>query len=265
MYNTCPSLVQASVARTGKSGISWVMTMVDGAVPYQRVMLKLSGEALMGDLQFGLHLPTVDKLAYEVKAMHDLGVEVCLVIGGGNIFRGMQAAGLGLPRTTADHMGMLATVMNALAMQAALEKLDIQTRVLSAIRLDEICEPYISRRAIRHLEKKRVCIFASGTGNPFFTTDTAAVLRASELDCEVILKGTKVDGVYDSDPHVNSDAVRYEDITHDEVLTRNLRVMDASAIAMARENNLKIVVFSLLEDGNCSRVVRKQGRCTVIR
>jgi len=239
--------------------------MGEDGLMYRRVMLKLSGEALMGDQQFGLHLPTVDRLASEIKGMHELGVEVCLVIGGGNIFRGLQAAELGLPRTTADHLGMLATVMNALAMQAALETLGVHTRLLSAIRLDEMCEPYISRRANRHLEKQRVCIFAAGTGNPFYSTDSAAVLRASELNCEVILKGTKVDGVYDKDPKTHADAERFESITYDEVLSWNLRVMDASAIAMARENKIQIIVFSLGEDGNCGRVVRGEGRYTIIR
>ncbi len=239
--------------------------MEQGDLMYRRVMLKLSGEALMGDQQFGLHLPTVDRLASEIQAMHSLGVEVCLVIGGGNIFRGLQAAELGLPRTTADHLGMLATVMNALAMQAALETLGVHTRLLSAIRLDEMCEPYISRRAIRHLEKQRVCIFAAGTGNPFYSTDSAAVLRASELNCDVILKGTKVDGVYDSDPKINPHSKRYKTITYDNILNKNLGVMDASAIAMARENDIRIIVFSLLEHGNCGQVVRGRGRYTIIQ
>ena len=234
-------------------------------VAYKRVMLKISGEALMGNRAYGLHLPTVNRLANEVKAVQELGIEVCIVIGAGNIFRGLQESGKDLPRTTADHMGMLATVMNALAVQAALERIQIHTRVLSAIRMDEICEPYIYRRANRHLEKKRVCIFAAGTGNPFFTTDTAATLRASELNCEVLFKGTQVDGVYTRDPNKHEDAVRYNEISFDEVLANNLRVMDASAIAMAREINLPIIIFSLDKPGNFRRIIMGEGNFTVIR
>ncbi|MEM8824620.1 MAG: UMP kinase, partial [Pseudomonadota bacterium] len=185
---------------------------------HRRVMLKISGEALMGDQGFGLHPPTVERIAQEVKSVHDMGVEICMVIGGGNIFRGLQGSAQGMERTTADYMGMLATVMNALAMQGALEALGLHTRVISAIPMDQVCEPYIRRRAVRHLEKKRVVIFAAGTGNPYFTTDTAATLRASEMSCEAIFKGTKVDGVYDKDPVKHSDAVRYETVGYDEVL-----------------------------------------------
>ena len=233
-------------------------------VKYQRVLLKISGEALMGPQGFGLHPPTVERIAQEIKKVHDKGVEVCLVIGGGNIFRGLQGSAQGMERTTADYMGMLATVMNALAMQSALESLGVFTRVISAIPMDQICEPYIRRRAVRHLEKGRVCIFAAGTGNPYFTTDTAATLRASEMSCEAIFKGTKVDGVYDSDPMTNPDATFYDKISYDEVLAKNLRVMDASAIALARENKLPIIVFSLEAEGGMSGVVSGQGRFTVV-
>ncbi len=243
------------------------MSDQDGAAPapYNRVMLKISGEALMGDQGFGLHPPTVQKIAKEIKAVRDAGVEVCVVIGGGNVFRGMQGAAQGMERTTADYMGMLATVMNALAMQGALESLDVYTRVISAIPMDQICEPYIRRRAVRHLEKDRVCIFAAGTGNPYFTTDTAATLRASEMACDAIFKGTQVDGVYDSDPQKNPDAVRYEKVTYDEVLQKNLGVMDASAIALARDNSLPIVVFELGGDGSMIDVIKGHGKFTIVR
>ena len=231
---------------------------------YSRVLLKISGEALMGDQGFGLHPPTVERIANEVKAVHDLGVEICMVIGGGNIFRGLQGSAQGMERTTADYMGMLATVMNALAMQSALEGLDVFTRVISAIPMDQVCEPYIRRRAVRHLEKKRVCIFAAGTGNPYFTTDTAATLRASEMSCEAIFKGTQVDGVYDSDPKTNPDAKRYDIVSYDTVLQKNLKVMDASAIALARDNALPIIVFSLDEPNGLAGVVRGKGRFTKV-
>lgn len=231
---------------------------------YKRVLLKISGEALMGDQGFGLNPPTVERIAAEVKTLHDMGVEVCLVIGGGNIFRGLQGSAQGMERTTADYMGMLATVMNALAMQGALEALKVHTRVISAIPMDQVCEPYIRRRAVRHLEKKRVCIFAAGTGNPYFTTDTAATLRASEMNCEAIFKGTQVDGIYDKDPKTNSDAVRYENVSYDEVLQKNLKVMDASAIALARDNNLPIIVFSLDTPGGLAGILRGQGTYTTV-
>ncbi|WP_114967190.1 UMP kinase [Alkalilacustris brevis] len=241
------------------------MTETEGQEPkaaYRRVLLKISGEALMGPQGYGLHPPTVARIASEVKAVHDMGVEICMVIGGGNIFRGLQGSAQGMERTTADYMGMLATVMNALAMQAALEAEDIHTRVITAIRMDEIAEPYIRRRAVRHLEKKRVCIFAAGTGNPYFTTDTAATLRANEMACEAIFKGTKVDGIYDKDPMTNPDAKRYDDVTYDEVLQKNLKVMDASAIALARDNGLPIIVFSLDEPGGFCGILRGEGRAT---
>ena len=243
--------------------------MDQSAVPpsqpaYQRVMLKISGEALMGDLGYGLHPPTVSRIAREVKSVHDLGVEICMVIGGGNIFRGLQGSAQGMERTTADYMGMLATVMNALAMQSALESMGVYTRVISAIPMDQICEPYIRRRAVRHLEKKRVCIFAAGTGNPYFTTDTAATLRANEMGCEAIFKGTKVDGVYDRDPRQDSDAKRYDKIGYDEVLAQHLAVMDASAIALARDNQLPIIVFSLDEPGGFRGILAGEGTYTIV-
>lgn len=234
-------------------------------VAYKRVMLKISGEALMGDQGFGLHPPTVERIAREVQSVHEMGVEICMVIGGGNIFRGLQGSAQGMERTTADYMGMLATVMNALALQSALEGLKINTRVISAITMNEVAEPYIRRRAVRHLEKKRICIFAAGTGNPYFTTDTAATLRASEMACEAIFKGTKVDGVYDKDPAKHDDATRYETITYDEVLAQHLGVMDASAIALARENSLPIVVFSLDAEGGFKGILDGSGTFTTVR
>ncbi|APE43580.1 UMP kinase [Sulfitobacter alexandrii] len=234
-------------------------------VTFKRVMLKISGEALMGDLGFGLHPPTVERIAREVQSVHDLGVEICMVIGGGNIFRGLQGSAQGMERTTADYMGMLATVMNALAMQSALESLGIHTRVISAITMNEVAEPYIRRRAVRHLEKKRVCIFAAGTGNPYFTTDTAATLRANEMSCEAIFKGTKVDGVYDKDPARFDDATRYDTVSYDDVLQKRLGVMDASAIALARDNNLPIIVFSLDEPGGFRGILAGQGTYTRVQ
>jgi uridylate kinase len=231
---------------------------------YKRVLLKISGEALMGDQGYGLHPPTVARIAAEVKSVHDLGIEICMVIGGGNIFRGLQGSAQGMERTTADYMGMLGTVMNALAMQASLEDAGVFTRVISAIPMDQVCEPYIRRRAVRHLEKGRVCIFAAGTGNPYFTTDTAATLRANEMACEAIFKGTKVDGVYDKDPEKHSDAVRYAKISYDDVLAQHLGVMDASAIALARDNNLPIIVFSLDEPGGFKGILAGQGIYTTV-
>ncbi len=242
--------------------------MADNQTPqpkYKRVMLKISGEALMGDQGFGLHPPTVQRIAQEVKSVHDLGVEICMVIGGGNVFRGLQGSAQGMERTTADYMGMLATVMNALAMQSALEEQGVFTRVISAIRMDEVAEPYIRRRAVRHLEKKRVCVFAGGTGNPYFTTDTAAALRANEMNCEAILMGKNgVDGIYDKDPRSHSDAKRYDTVTYDEVLQKNLKVMDASAIALARDNSLPIIVFSLDEPGGFRGILAGDGTYTKV-
>ena len=231
---------------------------------YKRVMLKISGEALMSDLGFGLHPPTVHRIAREIESVHALGVEICMVIGGGNIFRGLQGSAEGMERTTADYMGMLATVMNALAMQSALEDLGVFTRVISAIPMDQVCEPYIRRRAVRHLEKSRVCIFAAGTGNPYFTTDTAATLRANEMACEAIFKGTKVDGVYDKDPEKFSDARRFDTVSYDEVLAQHLGVMDASAIALARDNDLPIFVFSLDEPGGFRGILAGEGTYTKV-
>ncbi|PWJ20450.1 UMP kinase [Jannaschia seohaensis] len=233
------------------------------APAYSRVLLKISGEALMGDQGFGLHPPTVQRIAEEVAAVQRMGVEVCLVIGGGNIFRGLQGSAQGMERTTADYMGMLATVMNALAMQGALEALGLHTRVISAIPMDQVCEPYIRRRAVRHLEKKRIVIFAAGTGNPYFTTDTAAALRANEMACKAILMGKNgTDGVYDKDPRIHPDAVRYDRVTYDEVLSKHLKVMDASAIALARENRLPIIVFSLDAPGGFKAILQGQGTYT---
>jgi uridylate kinase len=234
------------------------------ALLYKRVLLKISGEALMGSREFGLDPQTVNRVAEEVKQVAEMGVECCLVIGGGNIFRGIAGASQGMQRASADYMGMLATVMNALAMQNALEQAGVVTRVQSAISMQSICEPYIRRRAIRHLEKGRVVIFAAGTGNPYFTTDTAAALRASEMGCEALLKGTKVDGVYSADPKLDPKAERYETLTHHDVLSRDLKVMDAAAISLARENRIPIIVFSIHTHGMMAEVLQGGGRCTVI-
>lgn len=223
---------------------------------YRRVLLKLSGEALMGAQGFGIDPDTLHTIADEVRSVHEMGVELALVLGGGNIFRGLAGATKhGMDRASADYMGMMATVMNALAMQDALERRGMQTRVLSAIEMQELCEPYIRRRAMRHLEKGRVIIFAAGTGNPYFTTDTAAALRAMEIHAEVLLKATKVDGIYDKDPKVHPDAVRFTRLTYLEVLQRDLKVMDSTAIAMCRDNKLPLCVFNLHERGNIRRVV----------
>lgn len=231
---------------------------------FKRVLLKISGEALMGDQEFGLDPETVSRVAKEIASVQEMGVEICVVIGGGNIFRGVSGAAQGMERTTADYMGMLATVMNALAMQSALEGLGVYTRVLSAIPMQSVCEPYIRRRAVRHMEKGRVVIFAAGTGNPFFTTDTAAALRASEMDCDAMLKATKVDGVYSADPVKDPSATRYDQLTYRQVLTDDLKVMDASAIALSRDNNIPIVVFSIFNEGGFARVIRGEGRYTIV-
>ncbi len=232
---------------------------------HKRILLKLSGEALMGDDAFGINHATIQRMVQEVAEITRLGVEVAVVIGGGNIFRGVAGGSVGMDRATADYMGMLATVMNALAMQASLEQIGIFTRVISAIPMDQVCEPYIRRRAVRHLEKKRVVIFAAGTGNPYFTTDTAATLRASEMACEAIFKGTKVDGVYDKDPRKHPDARRYDTVSYDEVLQKHLGVMDASAIALARDNNLPIIVFSLDEPGGFRGILSGRGTYTRVQ
>jgi len=232
---------------------------------YKRVLLKLSGEVLMGSQQFGIDPDFVAELAGEVKAAKDTGLEVCLVIGGGNIFRGMAGAARGMDRAQADYMGMLATVMNALAMQNALENLGVDTRVQSAVQMDQVCEPVIRRRAERHLEKGRVVIFAAGVGAPYFTTDSGAALRAAEMQCDALLKGTSVDGIYDSDPKQNSSAKRYETVDYDTVLADNLKVMDASAVALCRDNSIPIVVFSIREKGNLARVLRGEGTQTIVK
>jgi uridylate kinase len=233
-------------------------------IRYRRVLLKVSGEALMGERESGLDPEMVAHVAREVQSVHDLGVELCLVIGGGNIFRGVSGAAVGMERASADYMGMLATVINSLAVQNELEGRGVSTRVQSAISMQAICEPYIRRRALRHLEKMRVVIFAAGTGNPFFTTDTAAALRASEMGCDALLKATKVDGVYDADPVRVPDARRFERLDYHDVLSRDLQVMDASAISLARENRIPILVFSIFEHGGFARVMRGGGRYTII-
>ena len=236
-----------------------------GSALYRRVLLKLSGEGLMGDAQYGLDPETIERIAREISAVVDLHVQVCVVIGGGNIFRGVSNAAPGMDRASADYMGMMATIINALALQSVLESIGVHTRVQSAIRMDEVCEPYIRRRAIRHMEKGRVVIFAAGTGNPFFTTDTAAALRANEMGCDALLKGTQVDGVYSADPKLDPQATRFDELTYLDVLSRDLRVMDASAISLARENNIPILVFSLHNPGAFADVVTGIGRYTIIR
>lgn len=234
------------------------------APQYKRILLKLSGEVLMGDQQFGIDPAFVAELAKEVKAAKDTGLEICLVIGGGNIFRGMAGAAQGMDRAQADYMGMLATVMNALAMQNALEQIGVQTRVQSAVQMDAVCEPVIRRRAERHLEKGRVVIFAAGVGAPYFTTDSGAALRAAEMKCDALFKGTSVDGVYDADPKKRKDAKRFDTVTYDKVLADNLKVMDASAVALCRDNGIPIVVFSIREKGNLARVLAGEGVQTVV-
>jgi uridylate kinase len=231
---------------------------------YRRILLKLSGEAAMGDQAFGIDPDTVARVAGEVKLAREAGHQLCLVIGGGNIFRGMAGAAKGMDRATADYMGMLATVMNALAMQDALENLGVDTRVQSAIPMNAVCEPYIRRRAERHLEKGRVVIFAAGTGSPYFTTDTGAALRAAEMKCDALFKGTSVDGIYDSDPKRNSAARRYDRISFDQVLSDNLKVMDSAAVALCRDNDIPIIVFNIREPGNLARVLKSEGRATVV-
>ena len=231
---------------------------------YGRILLKLSGEALMGEQEFGLDTETVDRIASEIKSVTELGVEVCIVVGGGNIFRGVSGASAGMDRASADYMGMLATVMNALAMQSALEEIGAQTRVLSAIPMQSVSEPYIRRRAVRHMEKGRIVIFAAGTGNPFFTTDTAAALRASEMACDALLKATKVDGVYSADPETDPDAKRFDTLGYLDVLSKDLKVMDAAAVSLARENNIPILVFSIQNAGAFVDVAKGRGTYTII-
>jgi uridylate kinase len=231
---------------------------------FNRILLKLSGEALMGEGQFGIDPGAVAGLADEIKAARERCQSLCLVVGGGNIFRGLAGAAEGFDRASADYMGMLATVMNALAVQNALEKIGVDTRVQSAIPMATVSEPYIRRRAVRHMEKGRVVIFAAGTGNPFFTTDTAAALRAAEMGCDALFKGTSVDGVYDADPKIKGDAKRYETVTFDKVLSDNLKVMDATAVALCRDNNIPIVVFNVREQGNLARVLGGGGMATTV-
>lgn len=233
-------------------------------IKYRRVLLKLSGEALMGSREYGLDSVIVDRVAKEIKDVIAMGVQVCLVIGGGNIFRGVSGAAGGMDRATADYMGMLATVMNALAMQNALEKMDVPTRVQSAIPMATVCEPYIRRRAQRHMEKGRVVIFAAGTGNPFFTTDSAAALRASEMQCDALLKATKVDGVYSADPKKDPNAKRYDKLSYLDVLAQDLEVMDTSAISLARQSKIPILVFSIFEHGAFAEVMQGKGKFTII-
>lgn len=232
---------------------------------YNRILLKLSGEALMGNGQFGIDPETTARMAEEIAAAKEAGHELCLVVGGGNIFRGLAAAAKGFDRTSADYMGMLATVMNALAVQNALEQIGQDTRVLSAIPMDSVCEPYIRRRAMRHMERGRIVIFAAGTGNPYFTTDTAAALRAAEMNCDALFKGTSVDGVYDADPKKVDGATRYDTLSFNRVLTDNLKVMDAAAVALCRDNDIPIVVFNIRERGNLANVLAGDGVATTVQ
>lgn len=232
---------------------------------YKRILLKLSGEGLMGDKAFGMSAEVIESLAQQIKKVHDKGVEICLVVGGGNIFRGAKEASQGMNRTVADHVGMLATVMNALYIQNALEKLGCSARVLSGLNIPEVCEHYVYRRALRHLEKGRIVIFAAGTGNPYFTTDTGAALRAAEMQCDVLLKSTQVDGVYDSDPKTNPHAKRYDAVSYDDVINQQLKVMDIAAIALAKENNIPVAVFSQREPDALEKVVSGKGNFTIIR
>ena len=232
---------------------------------YNRILFKVSGEALMGDKEFGLDPDTVDRIAQDIKEVVDAGIQVCVTVGAGNIFRGVSGAANGMDRTTADHMGMLGIVINALALQNALENINVDCRVQSAIGMDEICEPYIRRRAMRHMDKGRVVIFAAGTGNPYFTSDTAATLRASEMNCDLIAKGTKVDGIYTADPMLDKTATKYDTITYMEVLTKDLRVMDATAISLARENKIPIMVFSIRDKHNFVKVMHGEGVYTLVK
>ena len=234
------------------------------ATKLKRVLLKISGESLMGVGSYGIDVSTVDRVAKEISQVCKLGIEVCLVIGAGNIFRGLSGAAAGMDRTSADYMGMLATVMNSLAMQNSLERLGFQTRIQSAISMTEVCETYTRRRAIRHMEKNRIVIFAAGTGNPYFTTDTAAALRASEMDCDAIFKGTKVDGIYDKDPIEYNEAIKFEKITYSDVLSKNLRVLDSSAVSLARDNNIPIIVFSIKENNGFLNILKGKGSYSVV-
>ena len=232
---------------------------------FKRVLLKISGESLMGVGSYGIDVSTVDRVAKEIAQVCKLGIEICLVIGAGNIFRGLSGAAAGMDRASADYMGMLATVMNSLAMQNSLERLNVQTRVQSAISMTEVCETYTRRRAIRHMEKNRIVIFAAGTGNPYITTDTAAALRASEMDCEAIFKGTMVDGIYDKDPKEHKDAKKFQSITFSDVLSKNLRVLDSSAVSLARESNIPIIVFSINENNAFLNIIEGKGNCSIVK
>jgi uridylate kinase len=231
------------------------MTIENSSMAYRRVLLKISGEALMGEQNYGIDVNVARSVAEELKAVHEVGVQVAVVVGGGNIFRGVSKSAGNMDRSSADYIGMLATVMNAVVLQDALEKVDVHTRVMSAIDIPQLAEPFIRRRAIRHLEKERVVIFAAGTGNPYFTTDSAAALRALEIKADIILKATKVDGIYSADPMTDATAERFNEITYRQVLERQLRVMDASAISLCMDNNLPIIVFNMREPGNIKRVV----------
>lgn len=235
------------------------------AAKYQRVLIKVSGEALMGDKGYGQDLATIQRISNDIKQVADMGVQVCVVVGGGNIFRGISGAAQGMERSSADYMGMLATILNALAIQNILDQTGIETRVMSAIEMDQICEPYIRRRAIRHLERGRVVIFAGGIGSPYFTTDTTAALRASEMGCDALLKGTQVDGIYTADPKKDKTATRFDHLTYHDVLAKDLKVMDAAAISLARENQIPILVFSIHDSGNFARVIAGEGLCTIIK
>ncbi len=232
--------------------------------PYQRVLLKLSGEALMGSMAYGIDPAVVDAIAQEISTVVEQGIQLAIVVGGGNIFRGVKGASAGMDRATADYIGMIATIMNAMTLQDALERLNVPTRVQTAISMQELAEPYIRRRAIRHLEKKRVVIFGGGSGNPFFTTDTTAALRAAEISAEVLFKATKVDGVYDSDPATNPDAKRYKSLTYSHVLAKDLKVMDSTAIALCKDNNIPIMVFNLSVGGNINRAMMGEPIGTIV-
>jgi uridylate kinase len=236
----------------------------DPGLRYRRLLLKLSGEALMGRAPYGIEVPVVQRLSAEIREAVAAGAEIAVVVGGGNIFRGLAGAAKGMDRATADYMGMLATVMNSLALHSALEQMEVPSRVMSAIPMPTVCEAFVRTKALHHIEMKRVVIFAAGTGNPFFTTDTTAALRAIEMNCEALAKATQVDGVYSADPKHDRNAVRYDKLTYDEVLGRNLRVMDGAAIALARDNQLPVIVFSIEESGNLLKVLRGEAQSTLI-
>ena len=231
---------------------------------WKRVLLKLSGEALVGDGSYGISPEMIKSLALDLKSVFELNIQLCIVIGGGNIYRGLSGAARGMDRTTGDYMGMLATVMNSLALQNALEEINVQTRVQSALPISAVCEPYIRRKAFRHLEKKRIVIFAAGTGSPYFTTDTAAALRASEMNCDVMIKATLVDGIYSSDPKIDKNAVRYEKLSYMDVLSKDLQVIDASAVSLARENKIPLVISSIFENGNLVNILKGKGVYTIV-